>query len=187
MALTLPKTRISHSALLGGVGFSALLGGVGFSALLGGVGFSALLGGVGSKALLGGVVGLGARSAFREDFGEVAFGVQGGHAARAGRGHRLAVDGVGDVAGGEHALDAGRRGEAAGAAPDDDVAALHVELPLEDAGVRGVADRDEHALHGNLAQLVGLRVPDAHAGHALVVAEHLVEDVIPQHLDVAGL
>ena len=44
-----------------------------------------------------------------DSVGEEALGVDGGHAAGAGRGDRLAVDVVGDVAAREHAGDLGRR------------------------------------------------------------------------------
>src|SRR5918995_1473966 len=49
------------------------------------------------------------RGAARSVFGQKLLGLQGGHAATAGGGHRLAEDLVLDVAGGEHARHAGRR------------------------------------------------------------------------------
>ena len=64
---------------------------------------------------------------------QVAVGVERGHAAGAGRGDRLAIDVVGDVAGGEHAGDAGRGGIALAAALDHDIAAVHRELAVEES------------------------------------------------------
>src|SRR5690606_13304723 len=60
--------------------------------------------------------------------------VQRGHAAKAGRGDRLAVVLVGDVAGGEHALDRGFGGAAAQARTDLQVAVVHRQLALEQRG-----------------------------------------------------
>src|SRR5438874_7775186 len=72
---------------------------------------------------------------------EEALGVDGSLAAHPRRRDGLAVDHVDDVARREHALDAGHR---AGLVHDD-VAVAKLDLPLEQAGVRGVTDRDEHA------------------------------------------
>src|SRR5690606_27413713 len=118
---------------------------------------------------------------------EELLGIQRRHAAGAGRGDRLAVDLVGNVAGGEHARHAGGGGIALQPGPDLDVAVAHLQLPLEQRGVRGVADGDEEALHGDLAGAVVPGRADAHAGDAAVVAQHLVHRVVPDDLDLAGL
>ncbi len=49
-----------------------------------------------------------------------------------------------------------------------------------------MADRDEHALHVDFAPCAVLRVLDAHARDAAVVADDLVEHVIVEDVDVAG-
>src|ERR1700741_1258865 len=72
--------------------------------------------------------------------------VQGRHAPAAGTRHRLAVDMILDVPGGEHPGHAGRGGEALAPAAGDDVAVLHLELAGKDAGIRRVADGYEETL-----------------------------------------
>src|SRR5262245_60080743 len=84
---------------------------------------------------------------------EVLVRVERCHAARAGRRDRLAVDVVGDVARCEYAWHAGRRRHTAAAAADDDVALFHLELTVEDRGVRGMSDRDEDTGDRDLAWL----------------------------------
>ena len=106
------------------------------------------------------------RFAMRQCAFEIRLGVERRHAAGAGRRHRLAIDVVGDVARGEHARHRGRRRVAFAAALDLDVAAGHVELAFEDLRVRRVADRDEHAVHGEVLRRAGLHVLEAHAGDA---------------------
>src|SRR5690606_7789445 len=91
------------------------------------------------------------------------------------------------VTGGEHAGDAGGGGVAVGAAAHRDVAATHVELALEQGGVGGVPDGDEHAVDVQLPGLAVAGAADPDAGDAGAVAEHLVEHVIPGHGDVAGV
>src|ERR687891_1250103 len=110
--------------------------------------------------------------------------IQGRHRARSGRGDRLAVDGIGDIAGSEHARDARRRGIAVETALGHEIAALHVELALEKAGVRRVSDRDENAIHHELMRLAGRRVPNAKPGHAALVAKHLFDLVLEEDRDV---
>ena len=84
----------------------------------------------------------------------------------------LAVDGVGDVTGGEHARHAGlgRVAVAQGRAGDLDVAAFHVELPGEGRGVRLVADGDERAMHGEILRDATVDVTDADPGHPGLIA-----------------
>ena len=75
--------------------------------------------------------------------GEEAFGFERRHAAMAGGGHRLAVDVVGDVAGGEHARHRGRGRVRRGL---DVARRLHLDLAGEQFGRRRMADGDEHAV-----------------------------------------
>ena len=56
--------------------------------------------------------------ASRVELLQIAVGIERGHAAGAGRGDGLAVDVIGDIAGGEHARQAGRGGIALAAAVD---------------------------------------------------------------------
>ena len=72
-----------------------------------------------------------------------AFGVQAGLAAHAGGGDGLLVGRVGDVAGGEDAVDAGGRAERV--LEDDEALGVGLELAAEELGVGGVADGGEHA------------------------------------------
>src|SRR5690606_32595407 len=110
-----------------------------------------------------------------------------GHAAEAGRGDRLAVVLVGHVAGGEHALDRGGGGVAAQPRADGDVAVVHRQLTIEQAGVGLVADGDEEAVGGDVGGAAVQGRPDPDAGHAGGVAQHLVDGVVPNRLDLAGL
>src|SRR5215203_2722400 len=89
---------------------------------------------------------------------EPALAVDAGPPAVARRGAGLAVAGVRDVAGGEHAGDAGD-----GVLLLEDVAALlHLEVFLEEGGCRGVPDCREEAAHLDGPLLAGLGVPRAH-------------------------
>ena len=76
---------------------------------------------------------------------EVLFGIQGGHAAGAGRGHCLAVDMVGYVACSKHAGYAGRRGIAFSSALYLEIAVVPFKLAIENRGIGFVSDCDEHA------------------------------------------
>jgi len=78
---------------------------------------------------------------------QVALGVKGGHAAGAGGGDGLAVVLVLDVAGGKDAGDAGGGKVPLAAALGADVAAVHLQLPLEEERVGSVADGDEAAVN----------------------------------------
>src|SRR4030081_1778233 len=77
--------------------------------------------------------------------GEMLLGVERGHAAESCRGHRLAINVVGNVAGG---IDPGHA-RGGGAGRGDDVARwLHVDLALEQIALWGVANGDEDAVGG---------------------------------------
>src|SRR5215218_2203665 len=83
-----------------------------------------------------------AGSALVEGLGQPALGIDRRGRAGAGRGDRLAVDVVDDVAAGEHTVDVGARGRVL-----DLHVALVVQLELagEQLAARVVADGDEHA------------------------------------------
>src|SRR5512133_3625168 len=98
-----------------------------------------------------------------------ALGVDRGRAAGAGGGHRLPVGVVDDVAGREHAVDAGR---GRGRVGRDDVAGLvELDLATEQVGVRGVADGHEHPGHRQhlLAAVLPVAQPDP--GHGPAAAQ----------------
>src|SRR5207244_5955114 len=83
-----------------------------------------------------------------------------GHASGPGRGHRLAVDLVHDVAAGEHARHIGPGGPRF----DLDIAVrIEVELTLEQLGRRLVADRHERSFDLNPADLTRPLVADVEA------------------------
>src|SRR3546814_9997635 len=97
---------------------------------------------------------------------------------------RLAEDLVDAVAGGENARSRG----AGGAAGGDDVAlVVHLHRALEYLGGRIVADGDEDAVAGQLAERPGLGVAQAHAGdavHRAVAAQDVVHHGVPAHRDL---
>src|SRR5687768_17107828 len=101
---------------------------------------------------------------------EEAQGVERRHAPRAGARHRLPVDMVLDVAGGEDAVHAGGGSKAGESGAGHDVPVLHLELTLEDVGVGLVADGDEAAPERDVDRRParGRREPDA--GDAGLVA-----------------
>ncbi len=91
------------------------------------------------------------------------------------------------VAGREHAGHAGLGGEALEAALGDDVAGLvHLQVALEDLGVGRMADGDEAALQLDVLGMAILGALDADAGHAGLVAQHLVEHEVGLEFDLAG-
>src|SRR5204863_10191490 len=108
--------------------------------------------------------------------GEPALSVEGGLAAHAGGGDRLAIGAVRDVARDEDALDV-RRG-APRVLQLDVALVVEVDLPAEEVRQRRVADRDEEALDRQLAALAVAGVLEEDAGDA-VPAEH-VDDVRPE-------
>ncbi len=114
---------------------------------------------------------------------EEALGVDGGHAAGAGGGDRLAVDVVGDVAAGEDARDLGGGRarlhlQVAGG--------VHVEQAPEQLGVRLVADGDEEAARRHLADRVVARVAQLDAGDAWPrqLAQDLLDDGVGDERDL---
>ena len=112
--------------------------------------------------------------------GEEPFGVQGRGAAGAGRGDRLAVGVVDEVAAGEDARDVG----AGGAALDQHVAlGVELDVTLDQLVARVVADGDEQAGDGQLAGLAGDGVAQRDAGE-LVLAVDGVDGAVPREADL---
>src|SRR3954454_4346657 len=109
-------------------------------------------------------------------------GVDGRHAPRSRRGHRLPVGAVLDVAGGEHALHVQVRTSVG----EQVRRVVHGQLAHEQVGVRVMPDGHEHARDVELTQLAGLDVLDGGAGH-LVVPVHLDRHRVPDELDLVVL
>src|SRR5262249_8902488 len=118
---------------------------------------------------------------------EELLGVERRDAAAAGAGDGLTVDVVLHVPGGEHPGDAGRARVALASTARHDVPALHVDLALEDRGVRGVADCDEQSVNVELLPRSAVHVLDGDGVDALCVAQDLVQHCIPAHGHVAFL
>src|ERR1700691_732672 len=115
--------------------------------------------------------------------GEELLGLQRRHAAHAGGGHRLAQDLVLDVAGGEHA---GNVGGGRIRLSDEIALFIHLQLALEQAGDRIVADGDEHAVATQRARLAAADIHDPRAGDVwrLAFAHDLVEHAVPDDVDL---
>src|SRR5882724_2251067 len=95
-------------------------------------------------------------------FGEPPFRVDGGGTAGAGRGDRLTVGAVDQVARREHAVQVG----VAGPADGPHVAfGVRVDLADDQLAARVVADRHEHAAHREVRLHAGHGVPQPGAGH----------------------
>src|SRR5688500_370667 len=75
--------------------------------------------------------------------GQIALGIECGHAAGAGAGDRLAIVVVGHVPSGEYSRNAGVRSEQSRVL--DIALIVELDLPLEEVCVRRVADRQEQA------------------------------------------
>ncbi len=92
---------------------------------------------------------------------------------------------IGNIARSKNAGYAGCCGITQETAFYDNVAIFHFQLIFEEAGIWGVADRDENA--GNVD--LRLRIADCaiqfQSGNARVVTEHFVNDTIPKELDLA--
>ena len=101
---------------------------------------------------------------------EPAFGVDGGGATRAGRGDRLAVVVVDDVAAREHS---GDRGPGRAGLGDEIAVVLDLELADEQVGRGLVADGDEDAVDVELVGFAGQGGLDGEAGE-LVGTENLL-------------
>src|SRR5437773_7905880 len=111
--------------------------------------------------------------------------VESGHAAAPRAGHGLAINSILHIPGGEHSLDAGRSGKTLAPAAGDEVAVFHLELAGEELGIRRMPDGDEQPFRGDLAPGAALQISCLHAGHAALVAEHFLDDVVEQQRDRA--
>src|SRR5262245_1029999 len=109
-------------------------------------------------------------------------GVDRGHATAPRRGHRLAIERIGDVAGREHARDHG----ASRARLDLQIAALvHRQRAAQEIGVGLVADRHEHAVRLDLADRASLEIPHLHAGDGrLSLRQDLGDFAVPHEADL---
>ena len=69
---------------------------------------------------------------------------------------------------------------------DDDVAVLHVDLAIEQAGVWAMADRNEYAREIDVRCLgFVLGTADSKARDAGVITEHFIDDAVPTDIDCA--
>src|SRR6266545_4510854 len=112
--------------------------------------------------------------------GEEALGFERCHAPLPRSGHRLAVNIVGDVAGGEHARHRSRRREQRGL---DVARGLHIQLPNEQLGGGGVADGDEYAVRLSLGERAGFDVAQDRSLHLerIFLAHHAFQHGVPDH------
>ena len=95
---------------------------------------------------------------------------------------------IGDITRRENAGYAGRGRIAVDPGLHHDVAVVHVELPIEQSGVRAVSDRDEYAREIDVLRLrVVDRASDADARYARFIAQYLVEYVVPLYVGLSFL
>src|SRR5690606_7667432 len=112
--------------------------------------------------------------------GQPALGIDSRLTAGAGRGDRLTVDTVHDVAAGE---DAGDVGAGARVLNQDVAVVVQLHLALHQFAARVVAHGDEQAGYREFGFLAGLDVAHPYAGDA-VLAENLGHDAVPQEADL---
>ena len=105
---------------------------------------------------------------------KIALCVERCHAPRASARHRLAVDGIGTVAGGKDALDVGGSGRKTGLVGHD-IAALSVELFGKDLRVGRMTDGDEDAVNREFFISAAFKVLELETGDALVVAQNFFD------------
>ena len=115
-----------------------------------------------------------------------AIGLQRRHAPHSGGGDRLAERLVLHVAGGEHAGPAGFGRIGCG---QDITFRIHVDLALEQAGRRIVADGNEEAVDGKVPFRAGIHIANPDAVDRLMAAfvaltQHFGDLVVPDHLDL---
>ena len=94
-------------------------------------------------------------------------GVDGGHAAGAGRGDGLAIHMILNITTGEHALDIGMRSGVGEQVP----VVFEIELTDEEVGVRSVPDGHKNPGHGKFALFAGVRVHQGHARDGLFAVD----------------
>ena len=117
---------------------------------------------------------------------EKTLGLDRRHAAETGRGHRLAVDVVGDIACREYAGHA-RRGRERRRL--DVTMRFDVELALEETGSGLVSDRNENAIGLDLVQALRFDIPQTNVANArrIVRAENFVDNMIEDQFDIRPL
>ena len=87
---------------------------------------------------------------------------------------------IGDITGGKNPRDAAGGGVSFDAALDLDIAVLvHVQLPLEQFGVRPVADGDKDTVGFQILRTAVLDVLDAQPGDPALITQNLVQHVVP--------
>src|SRR5579872_2978227 len=113
---------------------------------------------------------------------EETFRLQRRHAAHSRRRHRLAIDIVRHIAGGKDAGDIGRGRKAFGL---DIAVRFQLDLAGEEFGRRLMANRDEDAVGGEVAERAGLDVlqPDMGDAKRFFGAEDVLDRAVPDHLD----
>lgn len=136
--------------------------------------------------LFAGLVSVGAvlgSNAFLE-LGEVALGIEGGHAARTGRGDSLTVALVLDIARSKDTLDVGlsRAGDGL-----DVALRVEVKLALDERGSGVVADGVEETVRVNLALLAGLGILRGDSGQERAVTDGLGRGSVEVHGDLGVL
>src|SRR5262249_52301498 len=103
---------------------------------------------------------------------EVTFGIERCHAAEPGGCDCLTVYVVRNVARREYTRHTGHRRVAVESGSDTNVTTGHVELALEDAGIRRVTNRDEDAGQWNLTHSPVVVGREPHGGNATGRAEY---------------
>ena len=98
-------------------------------------------------------------------------------------GHRLAIDVVGNIARRVYAGDVGRGRVGRGL---DVAGGLHLDLVLEQLGLRHMADGDEDSVGGNVGHVAGDRASEPRPGYRarILVTQHLGELAVPHHFDL---
>src|SRR5260364_490720 len=91
------------------------------------------------------------------------------------------------IAGRENAGNAGSGRIPGAPAARDNITVFHIKLAAEERGIRVVANRDKYAWERDFAQPPHFRMPDADAGHALLIAEHFIQSMMPLNFNHALL
>jgi len=131
---------------------------------------------------------ISAQALFASQGIQIFLGVQRRHAAAAGGSDRLAVDLIHDIAGGEHAGNAGSGGITIKTTLYLYITVFHVKLACKQLRVGRVANGDEYAFGLHFVDFV-LLFSAAHldSGHAGVVAQHFIQGVIPEDFHFAAV
>ena len=94
---------------------------------------------------------------------------------------------IGDIAGGKHARDAGRRGIAVEAALDLDVTVTHVQLTGENRSVGSMSDGNEQSRDRDVPARVASNRFEPHAIDAVLISQYLIDGVVPDHGHLSSL